>query len=265
MLAVAGPTAAELSQKPEAFAGWEQAASLLVREAYEEFLRNDTLPTLEREFGLGLTLMNLQPRTQHNLRRAREHLEHVAAQTEAPDPLHALARFFRARLLEFYLLPPDAAAAEAEYEALLELRTGSPVIEMAASRLIMLAVFSGAPPERIHQRLEELEKKRGLLVTPAGLREFHTTMAYALLDTGGSRGRAVDHFLAADRQGFARMASALRLWCTAGDIAASIGRVEDARYFYTQALENLPRDPRAFTLRERLAALPPSLSPASSP
>jgi tetratricopeptide (TPR) repeat protein len=153
---------------------------------------------------------------------------------------------------EFYLAPPDPEAARAEYLALVRESSGDPVLEMAGMRLVLLEAFADAPEQDNLARLEELEPLAPLLRSPAGRREFHTAMAFAILDNQGDKNRAMHHFLAADREGLTRKASAFRLYLVAGQTAAQAGRPQDAVYFYRKLIETYPRDPRVFLVKERL-------------
>jgi tetratricopeptide (TPR) repeat protein len=231
------------------------ASSFLVKEAYETFQREGTMPETERKFGEALTLMNLQPRTEANLLRAVELFGEVSNESSPGAPLNGLARLMRARLEEFYLDQPDPEAAKATYLALVRESSGDPVVEMAGARLVIMEAFADAPEKDNLARLEELEELVPFLRSPAGRREFHTAMAFALLDNNGDKGRALDHFLAADREGLTRKASALRLYLVAGDTAAACGRTEDAVYFYRKLIATYPRDSRAFLVKERLRKL----------
>jgi len=234
---------------------WDKAAGFLVQDAYKQFTEADSMNPDERRFGLAITLLNLQPRTQGNIHEADKLFGEVAANVPPGQPLNALARFFKARLREFYFAEPDAESAKKDYIALVKESTGNPVVELGASRAIIIDAFSDLPNDQILSRLGELEALGQYLKTPAGLREFHTTMAYAILDNNGSKARAVDHFRAADQFGVARKATASRLWLVAAETAAAAGRNADARYFYQKMIDAYPRDPRVYTVRQRLKSL----------
>jgi len=210
-----------------------------------------------RKFGEAATLLNVQPRTGGNIQRARRLFEEVARDTPPGSKLSRLSRFYIARVKEFYLAPQDIEGATADYLSLLQEKTADPLIEQGASRLVVIAAFSGGTPADRLQKLAALEKLDSLLETPAGRREFHTSMAYALLDNGGDKSRAVDHFLAADREGFTSKATAVSAWLVAATTAAEIGRNIDARYFFEKMLATYPQDPRNFTVRSLLGRLGP--------
>lgn len=234
---------------------WQAASTFLVRDAFRLFERGEGGGPLDREFGLAITLLNVQPRTQGNLRRALELFESVANRAETDSALQNLALFFRARVLEFYLEGGDREAAAAQYLELLKRKTANPVIELGAARLVIMNALGPGTQEDILGKLRELEDLSQWLQTPIGRREFHATKAYAILDNHGDKSRAVDHFLEADAVGFTRKINSLRLWVTAGHIAAEAGRTQEAVLFYSKLLEAFPRDPRAFMVRELLKAL----------
>ena len=227
-LAVLAILAAPLPVLAEELDPWQAASTFLVKDAHDLFRRGAGGSELERDFGIAITLLNLQPRTQGNLKRALELLESVAARSEAGGNLQNLALFFRARVLEYYIQPADPAAAAAQYLELLERRTKNPVIELGASRLVIMAGLGPAPRESNLEELRRLERLAELLDTPAGKREFHATMAYAILDNNGAPSLAVDHFLKAEKVGFSRKISALRLWMVGGDVAVRAADADDA-------------------------------------
>ncbi len=237
---------------------WNLAASFLVNDALRAFEKEEAMDPNVRRFGKGIALMNVQPRTAENLAKAAAHFDAVAAETAREHPLNALSRFFRARLDEFYFVPPRTAAAAASYQALVEQRTGNPVIELAASRLVILGAHADKPREKILADLADLEPLVDFLVTPAGKREFHIAMASAILDNGGDPSRAVDHFLAADRVGWTRKNTAAAVWLVGGEAARRAGRTKDAIYFFQHMITTYPRDPRVHTVKQILAEMEPT-------
>lgn len=246
-----GCQAAEVADDP-----WQAAATFLVADAYRGFSRDKSLDENERKFGLAITLLNAQPRTQGNLERALKSFDEIAEAVPHGRPLNALARFFAARVREFYLAIPDLPTASETYIALVKESTGSPVIELAAARAVMIAAFAEpSAGETALEKTQALESLDPFLTTPEGRREFHATMGYALLDLGGDAGNAVNHFLAADRIGYTHKAAAMRLWLVAAGAAAKAGRGGEALAFYQKMVDTYPHDPRAFTARQRIQAL----------
>ncbi len=240
---------------PDVVSAWKAASAFRFNEARDAFVRG-TGDVVARKFGEGATLLNVQPRTGANIQRALTLFEEVAREAPPRSNLSGLARFYIARVKELYLTPQDLAGASADYRALLEERTGNPLIEQGASRLAAMAAFASEPVSERLKNLASLEPLAELLETSAGRREFHTSMAFALLDNGGDKSRAVDYFLEADRVGFTRKVTAVSAWLVAGRAASEVGRTADARYFYEKMLAKYPRDPRAFTVRTLLQALP---------
>jgi len=232
------------------------ASSFLVAESYLSFSQGlQSLPDAERKFGLGICLMNIQPRSEKNLLLALDLFDQITAATPSHTALNRLSKLLRARLREFYLAQPDKAAARADYLSLIKESSGDPVVEIAGARLVIMEAFTDAPEAENLARLESLEQMAPLLRSKAGRREFHAAMAYAMLDNDGDKSRVVDHFLAADREGLTRQASALRLYLVAGDTAIQAGRKSEAVYFYRKIIENFPRDTRAHMINERLRKL----------
>ncbi len=249
------PAAAFAKEAALGNSAWEKAATFQVKEAYGEFKQNKEMGPLEKKFGIAVTLLNLQPRTQGNLEESARLFGELAGEVPKGEPLNAFARFFRARLMEFYFDPPDTEAARQEYLALVKEGTGNLVVELSASQLVVLEGFSEKSLEERLAGLAELEGLAADLKTPSGQREFHTAMGYALLSNGGDKAKALDHFLAADKIGFPRKTSASALWLTAGTVAAEIGRTGDAKYFFEKMIEVYPHDPRIHMVKQRLESL----------
>jgi len=235
---------------------WQAAATFLVSDAYQGFSHSKALGENDRKFGLAITLLNMQPRTQGNLERALKSFDEIAETVPKGEPLNALARFFAARVREFYLPAPDLPGASDAYLALIKESTGNPVIELAAARAVMIATFAEpSAGEQPIERVLALESLEPFLTTPEGRREFHAAMGYALLDLGGDVSKAVDHFLAADRVGYTHKAAAMRLWLVAGAAAAKADRIREALVFYGKMVDTYPNDPRTFTVRQHMKAL----------
>jgi tetratricopeptide (TPR) repeat protein len=246
--AVAAPTGED---------AWEKAAKLQFDDAwiaFESTPAGDEIQERDRLLGEGLLLLSKQPRTEGNVEQALKIFERL--KQEAPGSLPGiLGAYYAARILELHLKVPDLAAAESGYRGVLASKPGHPVAEQAANRLVVLAGTGKGDASARRARLAELEALVDSLQTPSGLREFHTSMAMAILDNEGDRRKALEHLQKADALGLSLKSYSIPIWFIAGDLAAELGQRDEAARFYQKVIKNYPRDPRAFLARKRLEAL----------
>lgn len=234
--------------------GWIDASGFLFNDAYSFFSsKNPDDPTVQ--LGMASTLLNIQPRTSQNIQKAEAILLNIS-RTQPPDSTVArLARFLEARILESYRTPPDLPAAMDHYRALLEAKTGLPLIEIAGSRLVIITTFESASHEDNLQALKKLEGIQEQIVTPEGLREFHLSMGSGILENRGDPTTALEHWIAADRIGFRRKENSISIWLNIARISQDIQRYDLAAIYYRKFLEAFPRDPRVHTVKARLATV----------
>jgi len=236
---------------------WDQAATFLVRDAHDHFQKGKELDANERNFGLGVTYLNLQPVTVGNIERAQEAFEEIIENEDASQPLKQLARFHLARIKEFYLPEPDRDGATREYIALIEEKSGIPLVEYGAARAISL-VSLGDPEqqeaniERVRALEAQLQEK---LLTKEGRRQFRLSMAGALNRNKAPELEVLEQLQLADQEGLTRPPTIVSTWLQMAEIANRQGKTELAREYYSKVLEKFPRDPRRFTIQQRLEAL----------
>jgi tetratricopeptide (TPR) repeat protein len=243
-----------LAEQTAPFApAWEQAASYLFNDAnraFREAKDNPAVDERERQFGEAVTLLNIQPRKQENIARARTMLEALAG-GQPPDALGNLARFFAARICEVHQDPPDREKAAALYRQVLEARSGNPVVELAAARLVLIeAAAAGNRDERL-QRLAGMEPLAALLITPQGRREFHTRLGSAYL-AEGDLAPGIAHLVRADKEGFTWPQAEGNTWLAIAEAARLKGDAPLAAAYYRKFLGKYQRDVRCYTAAQRL-------------
>ena len=247
--------AAPSATAPPYAAAWENASRLLLKDAHRAFAApNAVSGPARREARLGeaVTMLNLQPRTDARIGRARQLLESLVAE-RADDEVDVFARFFLARLLELHVRPAEPAAARHLYRELFDAHPGDPLAERAAAQLVLIDVYADiAPGERQH-RLTLLEQLGPRLATLPGRRDFYLNLGNACIDFGLEPERALRHLLAADRAGLTDPATQANTLIAVGELARATGQSALARTYYGRFLAAFPRDSRRTTVAQRLA------------
>lgn len=240
--------------------GWEMAASLLFNDANKVFEKAAPSPELkerERTLGVAVTLLNVQPRLQSNLNRARELFGNLAANEE--DDIAVDASYFLARMDAFYEAEPRLDEARSLYRSLIERHPGHLLAEYGVSQWVLMDLYDDIPPAKRAERFLDLETIGAQLQTVAGRRSYHLNMGNAYIDfdseTADSRSHAIRHLLAADAEGFTRWQVEAETWIAIGELARSEDRTELAKTYYEKFLAKYQRDNRHHTIRERLETL----------
>jgi len=255
--------------KPTLENGWEDASSLLFNGARDVFTKADAQPgneERERSLGLAVTLLNVQPRLQSNLDRARERFEALANGTPKDD-LAVAAKYFLARMDAFYEMPPRLENARKLYHELIAEHAGNLYAEYGITQLVLMDLYDDIPTEERARRFSALEELAPRLTTQAGRRGYHINMGNAYL-TFGKEGedfhaRAIRHLVAAEAEGITRWQVEAASWIAIGELAQAQGQTDLAKTYYGKFLEKYKRDNRHYTIEQRLKALEAPAVPAA--
>lgn len=253
------PPSPEASTEAAPYANaWDDAATFLFNDANEAFHAQGPAGTeRERALGAAITLLNIQPRTTGNLVKARKELEQLSS-GDARDEVAIFAKFFLARLHAHYECP-GASPAEAKrlYRELLHENAGNVIAEYSASALVLMELYDNIPAADRATRFAALEELLPGLKTPSGRRDFHLVMGYAYIDfqPGHANEKAMEHLMAADREGITRWQSESEAWIAIGELARAEGRVDIATTYYGKFLAKYKRDNRHYSIQKRLESL----------
>ncbi|MEY2880579.1 MAG: hypothetical protein RLZZ15_2959 [Verrucomicrobiota bacterium] len=174
-------------------AAWQLASLLRLGEAEAIFRSHlaDAGPTArEARYGLGLTLLNLSPKTDRRLAEARAHLEGAAAVAPADD-LGLAARFYLARLFHRHLPRPDLPAALAIYESLAEEYPAHYFGQYAVVEASLIGLFRDFSPVGVEPRVLTWQARGRAITDPALRRNFLRNLSLALLRGDGSDAAAL--------------------------------------------------------------------------
>jgi len=247
--------------------GWQEASIFLFQEAHETFSDRRQPASRESALGEAVTFLGLQPRTTRNVQRAQEALQKLI--DENPDDSVGLAaRFFLARLFEIHLSDPDLSKARELYDSLRLEGAGDPFAEMAASRVAIIDLYqTGGDPESMTLVLESIKDFPENLKTPIGRREFFANVGLTLVDMDGDPGEALQYLLAAAEYSFPLPQVESIVFLAIGQLAEDAGDLATAKDFYSQFVEQFPRDARRYSVErmlEELAVKESEIPPATT-
>lgn len=211
----------------------------------------------ETRFTQALLLFNRQPRTEADLVAAVELLAALSKDGTTPA-LRARSLYFWARAETLRLREGSPAPAVRLYEQLWREYPAQPYGQRALVHLLLIALYADESRATILAQAAQIERQADGLTDPLVRSQFHQVAARGYLHLGGAEPQALEHLLAAHRLGVVRREAQGDLHVSIGQLAAAHGRPEVAREHYATFLREFPNDPRAFTVRTWLAALPPA-------
>ncbi|AHF90674.1 hypothetical protein OPIT5_11165 [Opitutaceae bacterium TAV5] len=226
----------------------------------------DNEAPLRRQLAVAAALLGAQPRTASHIGEALAIARAVSsASPSASGPLCIAARYLEARILQSHLEPPDPAGARALYADLLATAPEAPLAQHGGVWLITSLLFqplpaptaaaSATPSISREARLAEAEAVLPLLTLPAAERDARYLIGRARLRWRLDPLAARHHLERAAAIGFSQVQRQNSLLVTVGELASETGDAALAIRCYETFLQSASRDTRAFTLRQRLAAL----------
>ncbi len=151
---------------PQLDAAWLDLATLKVSDAHAAFEKAyKKTGSQESAYGLALSLLNLQPKTNGNLEAAQELLEGLAADGET-DAAMINARYFLARIDQVHRKEVDPDAAVEAYRRLLEDYPEHPLAEKAVPKLATALLIQNLPDDEWEEHFAEVSAlmDRGVVV-----------------------------------------------------------------------------------------------------
>jgi tetratricopeptide (TPR) repeat protein len=259
-----GPWSAAAEELPEteepnpSLEAWQQTSRFLFQDAHDTFAKIASKDDSSRadRLGVAVTRLGLQPRTQRNIQLATAELEALIAENP-DDNFGMMAKFYLARTYEMHQANPDPEAARQLYWEILQQRPGIAVLEQGASRIALLDLYAaGHDPEALRETAINLGSLAEYLQTPAGQREFHTTMGMTVSELGGDFALALEHMkkAVAIPNPLPQMQSTNIL--VTAELAKSVGDLKTAREFYQKFVDEFRRDSRNYSVRRLLEDLP---------
>ena len=209
----------------------------------------------EAQFGLAAALLNVQPRTQGNVREAAALLAQVAA-AKADDELGIAAAYLQARVAQIHLQPPDPAMALQRYQSLYRAHPEHPLGQMSFVKAATLRLYDPATaPGPRRAAFDEAEQRLLTLTDHDAIRDGHSLLAAVCDRFDYGDGLRLKHLLAQEAAGVARPDLRLDVALSIAETARRAGQTDVAAAHYQNFLDLAPRDYRRFSVEQRLAQL----------
>ena len=234
---------------------WHLASRGMVEEAHAAFSGMAGTGVAEREsrFGLAITLLNLQPKTNRNIEKAYAVLGDLLEE-DSSDRFGIASRYFLGRIDQIHRVVPDEKAARRHFLDLIEHHVEHPYAQLAIVKLGILDVYD---PENknIASVIADTEAHTGLLVDRIAKRDFHILLAKAIERFELPKRKSLDHLLAAQvaDPAIARLDPGFTLHVA--DLARELGEHGRAVRHYREFLRNFRQDSRRYQVEQTLASL----------
>ncbi|NJK92572.1 MAG: hypothetical protein HC904_12530 [Blastochloris sp.] len=260
MLAALIPAAglwAEESPAPTLQSAWKEAASLLVNDSNRSFNQVQAgNPQEERElaYGQAATLINVQPKTNSNMDRAKEMLNRVIAGGDSDD-LTVSSRYLLARIAQVHQLPPDDGEAIRLYSDLINKHPDHVLAQQALVKRANLQFFSTESKTPLQDRYALLLKEAGLVTEAEARRDYQMLAFVAGQRLNRPARELLGHLIQVEATGVVRDRALADLYVRLGEFANLAGEKKMAIHYYQTFLNGFVRDTRRLIVREKLAEL----------
>lgn len=209
----------------------------------------------EAKFTRAVLLFNRQPRTETDMAQAIELLSGLADHGKTAE-VRARSLYFWAGAEALRSRDEPPVAALHLYERLWREYPGETYGQRALVQRLLLTFYTSEPRKIILARCAEIVRQAEALTDEVVRSQFHQVAARGYLHLGGEEARALEHLLKVSELGVARREAWGDVQVSIGQLAAELGRPGLAREHYQEFLREFPRDPRAYTIKARLAAMP---------
>jgi tetratricopeptide (TPR) repeat protein len=238
---------------PQLDAAWLDLATLKVSDAHAAF-ENGYKKTGSQEsaYGLALSLLNLQPKTNRNIERAQELLRGLAARGKTDD-IVINARYFLARIDQVHLAQVDPEAAIEAYRRLLEDFPDQPLAEKAVPKLASILLIRDLPNDEWEVHFDEVSALLDQLTISSNRAATQLVLIEALLRIKTDHIRALPILVdLLDSNPELRADLRRDFVVQAIDSARALGEDRIAADFAARFLKDYAYDPRAGTIQTYL-------------
>lgn len=251
-LLLVGPLLAAGAAAP---ADLERASNALVNSRPQDVLRQLRRDSDSRSERLiwAAGRIGAQPATDANMREAEEVL---AGLEQGTDELAAQAAYLRARIYQLHQNEPDFQKAAQLYAALAERQPQSHWAQLGLVKLGMLKLY--VLPDLTDPAADRLAPAEALLARisePLLRRDLDLQIGQAGIVLHQPQARFLPHLIAADQVGGITGTAREDLIVQIGVLSERAGDWARAREYFEKYLAEYPTNVRAFTIRQKLAAL----------
>lgn len=252
LLALVALSASVFAAKP--VDPWQTALTFDYNTAAERFaeLHAQTPDDPRISVAYASSLLVKQPRTESNVRAARDLLASVATGTSDQTPV---ALYLLARVELDHLDPAQPDSARTHLERLRRDHADHALADQAAVELAYLAVHGSATLSDT-AAIAAVEAMLASVNTPGAARDLHLLLGSLKLRRLHDKAAALPHYVAARAAGFEQPLRNADVDLTVANLARETGDPALARRHYAAFLAAAPRDIRATTVRRLLAELP---------
>jgi tetratricopeptide (TPR) repeat protein len=208
----------------------------------------------ERDFSAAVVHLDQQPLSESRLDAVEKRFV-ALIEAEGNDEIARASRYLLGRIAQLFRAKPDVAKAADYFRGLVEQPGPGIWSEQARLKLTLLTLYVlpiRTPSERLKLAENYLEAARD----PIAVRDMHRLLARAILFYNFPPKRALEHLLAADKIGGLVGTQASSQLVQIGELAWDEGDEELAAHYYERLAKEYPRDPRIFTMQQRLAGEP---------
>lgn len=233
---------------------WQTALTFDYNTAAERFaeLHEQTPDDPRISVAYASALLVKQPRTESNIRAARDLFAKVAGGSSDQTPL---ALYLLARVELDHLDPAQPDSARAHLERLRRDHPGHALADQAAVELAYLSVYDSATQPDV-AAIAVVETLLASVKTTGAARDLHLLLGSLKLRRLHDKAAALPHYVAARAAGFEQPLRNADVDLTVANLARETGDPALARRHYAAFLAAAPRDIRATTVRRLLAGLP---------
>lgn len=239
-------------------AAWERATAYNYNEAHRIFSKaiktHHQGDTREAAFGQALMLLNYQPKTVGNIKRAGEVFESLAG-AAATDDIAVLSLYFIGRIYQVHQRETDFARAAEYFLEAIERAPRHRFGQLAVARLATVWLYEPVSRNEKRSRFHRLRGiGDGLTYEPAR-RDFNYVMGVACLCFDLSKEYAIEHLREVEAAGLHQRRSIASIYSRIGETARQLGDIKTAEEYFAKFLAEFPREERTRLIRERLANL----------
>ncbi len=236
---------------------WDDASMLLVQESYTKFTTAQEVKgggAREIEYGIGVNLLNLQPKTVRNINRAEAIFTRLIA-SNPNDEVGIASLYYLARLEQIHRNDPNVPKALQLYAQLIAEHPDHFYAQSAIAKVAILKLCATPTTADKRQALAEVEKLAHLLNEPAARCNFNLVVSTACIQYNLGDEKALRYLIEADTIGIPIQFSEANVLIRIGNLALRLGKRDIAITYFERFLKEFPRSTRAFTVQQKVKEL----------
>lgn len=235
---------------------WDDASMLLVQESYARFAtaQQEKLGSArEVDYGMGVTLLNLQPKTVGNINRAEAIFARLIA-ANPNDEIGIAALYYLARLEQIHRNDPNLPKALQLYAQLIAEHPDHFLTQSAIAKVAILKLCASPTTDK-KKALHEVEKLAPLLKEPSARCNFNLVVGTACIQYQLGDEKALRYLMEADTIGIPIQYAQANVLIRIGNLAQRLGKREIAIRYFERFLKEFPRSTRSFTVQQKIKEL----------